>query len=505
MPDPVADYLRSLNTSDRARAAAWDAVYTQDDATAQRTLQQLPFSNEVRANLWDLRQGGTLSGTPPPATPARAEDFAPNTMPAGSAVGRFVSNAGEILNPVTAVQGLAHAVAHPLDTATSLYNASADQAQKAAAAYRAGQYGEAIGHGLGAIPFIGPPAAAAGEQIASGDVAGGLGKGAALLATAGVAGPAARLAGRIAEPVAESVAGKLYQSALKPTKAVLNDVRVPSGAGADAARDTLVQTGLREAIPVSARGARKVENLIDSLNAEVQQRLSAATHAGKTVDPTHVEAIIRDVAKDFTDQINAQPDLAAIETVRQNFVSNPNVARTVQGPAGAATVQQDIPVDVAQRMKTNTYRGLRGKYGVERGATIEAEKAGARGLREGIEQAAPDVKDLNAREGSLFPLEQAIADAMRRRGNYGIFGLTPVVASLPAVANGHFLPLMASLVDRMPGVVSRTGIWINRIGKGSGRVGAVAGRAVAAGNLTNPSESRSQTRGPASLVPQSAQ
>ena len=38
-----------------------------------------------------------------------------------------------------------------------------------------------IGHGLGIIPIIGTPAASAGEQIGSGDIAGGLGTAAGLL------------------------------------------------------------------------------------------------------------------------------------------------------------------------------------------------------------------------------------------------------------------------------------------------------------------------------------
>jgi hypothetical protein len=141
---------------------------------------------------------------------------------------------------------------------------------------------------------------------------------------------------------------------------------------------------------------------------------------------------------------------------------------------------------------------------VERGATIEAEKAGARGLKEGIEQAAPDVKALNAREGALIPLEEAIADAMRRRGNYGLFGLTPVVASIPAITSGNFWPLLAAMADRAPGVISRTGIWINRTGQRSGRATQGAARATTAANATNPSESRTRTTGPAWPAPSPA-
>lgn len=179
--DPVADYLRTLNMSDRTRAAAWDAVYSQDDATAQRTLAQLPFSDTVRADLWDLRHGGTVANTGEPFTPASADQFMP-ADPQGSAASRFAGNAAEMLNPVAAVKGLYNAARHPLDTGSAILQQQGAQFGKAAEDYRQGRYSDMIGHGLaGGVPLIGPMAAEAGEQIAGGDMAGGLGKAAGLL------------------------------------------------------------------------------------------------------------------------------------------------------------------------------------------------------------------------------------------------------------------------------------------------------------------------------------
>ncbi len=68
MPDAVEAYLKSLNTSDRARAAAFDAVYNMDDAAAEATLKSLPFSDAVRAKLWDARTG-TMPAVETPTTP----------------------------------------------------------------------------------------------------------------------------------------------------------------------------------------------------------------------------------------------------------------------------------------------------------------------------------------------------------------------------------------------------------------------------------------------------
>lgn len=187
MPDPVADYLRTLNTSDRARAAAWDAAYATDDADAAERLRALPFGNDVRAALWDLRQGGALEGTPTdPVQPTNDQFTEAPAQPEGSATGRFLSNAGAMLNPITAAQGIYNAVRHPLDTGAAILQAQGEQFGKAGDAFREGRYSEAIGHGAaGVVPLVGPAAAAAGEQIGSGDVAGGLGAAAGMLIPVG--------------------------------------------------------------------------------------------------------------------------------------------------------------------------------------------------------------------------------------------------------------------------------------------------------------------------------
>lgn len=104
--------------------------------------------------------------------------------PAG-AVSRFASGAWQNLNPM----GLVSAATHPIDTVTNLLAAHKAQYDKAKAAFDRGRqtgdwkdYSEAAGHlGAAALPVLGPAAAAAGEQIGAGDVAGGLGAGTGLV------------------------------------------------------------------------------------------------------------------------------------------------------------------------------------------------------------------------------------------------------------------------------------------------------------------------------------
>ena len=118
--------------------------------------------------------------------PARTEDFMDKpAQPEGSAAGRFLSNAGEVLNPMTAIQGLWGALRHPIDTASNVLDAQVAQGRKAADRFREGRYLEAAGHGAASVlPLIGPAAAEAGEQIAQGDIAGGLGRSTGLVVPA---------------------------------------------------------------------------------------------------------------------------------------------------------------------------------------------------------------------------------------------------------------------------------------------------------------------------------
>jgi hypothetical protein len=109
---------------------------------------------------------------------ALAKEYGGGEPIQSNAVGRFVSNAADQLNPMNLVR----AALHPADTVKALLDAHKEQYEQAKQLYDDGRYVEAAGHlGAAALPLVGPAAAHAGEQIASGDVAGGLGSGAGLI------------------------------------------------------------------------------------------------------------------------------------------------------------------------------------------------------------------------------------------------------------------------------------------------------------------------------------
>jgi hypothetical protein len=224
---------------------------------------------------------------------------AENSSPAveGGAVGRFLSNAVEMLNPVSMVKGVYGAVAHPLDTASNIIGAQTNEARTAYDAAQQGDYGRAIGHGLAAItPLVGPAAAQAGEQIASGDIAGGLGKGVGLVAPFGAA-PAARMA-RGAVPAA--VAGRIAQGLEDSAAGRVVDVMAPK-VGANKTRfGGMAEKVAPELLARGEAGAWSREGLHDAARAGLargEEALDAASDSRLAARSVETQPIINELMK----------------------------------------------------------------------------------------------------------------------------------------------------------------------------------------------------------------
>lgn len=174
-PNPVvALLLKAPLTPAQRRSAseAFSASANEDDLVTR--MESLKLPRNVMADLWDLKS----------ATPTQVET---PQGPQGSAVERFALNAGQGLAniatglwdslPIPQSLGGAGVVQGPLNAVTGVLSASNDQRQKAHEALDRGNYGEMAARSLAAaLPGIGPEVADIGDQAASGDVAGALGR-----------------------------------------------------------------------------------------------------------------------------------------------------------------------------------------------------------------------------------------------------------------------------------------------------------------------------------------
>lgn len=274
------------------------------------------------------------------------------TPPTGSAIGRYFSNAWDQLNPVTLVEGAAQAVAHPIETAKALVGAQVAQGKQAMDLARQGRYTEALGHaGAAALPLLGPAAARVGEQIGSGDVAGGLGS----------------LTGLVAPLVAGAVA---------PESATVPGVFAPADADAGAA------VGLADAagVPLDAATAsggnrflKAAQHLADRTlgGSLVSEKADVARHAGLATlgeqlaskgyaMPVTAEQAGDAVRAGVLDQVTGNAQLAndAYDRLRQ-IEANPAHARVVPGADGS-TQLMPLPVALtsAQKILTPIYDEL---------------------------------------------------------------------------------------------------------------------------------------------------
>lgn len=254
-------------------------------------------------------------------------------------------------------------------------------------------------------------------------------------------GPASKLA----SPSLQAGARNLMQSAMKPT---LEALRTGKAARA-------IDTMLDEGINVTKGGVEKLRTQIGELN---QQIADAIASSPATVDKAKVASELQGTLNKFLNQVNPKADVATIEKAWTEFLSHPLL-----------TGARDIPVQLAQKLKQGTYKALGDKpYGQLNGAEIEAQKTLARGLKEGVAEAVPEVARLNARESDLI---NALNVAQRRvlmDGNKNPAGLGILHPETLALWLADRSPLAKSLLARM-------------MYSGSEQIPATAGRVAGAG------------------------
>ena len=276
---------------------------------------------------------------------------------------------------------------------------------------------------------------------------------------------AGEVAGAVAPPltgVAGNVAGRMTLLGKTPEEAYTSALK-PSTVIPEAQRAGIVQSGLQNEIPVSKAGAEKLGDLIDDLNSKIKSTI--ASDPNRPIDP-NIVAKAADVTKaKFTNQVNAQPDLDAIEAVKQQFLKE-------QGgtPATAVSPAQPAPtmgVADAQAMKQGTYRVLAGKYGEQGSASVEAQKALARGLKEEIANQFPEINGLNAEESKLLDLQPVLERAVNRISNHQAIGIgTPIAGTAVKALTGNtgagiVATVLKSVLDN-PAVKSRLAIAVSK-------------------------------------------
>jgi hypothetical protein len=207
---------------------------------------------------------------------------------------------------------------------------------------------------------------------------------------------------------------------------------------------------------------------------------------GRTVDPRAVVQRLDDLKAKFANQVNPEDDLQAIESAKQEFIKNN------PGP---------IPSVQAQAIKQGTYQQLKDRaYGQQSTATVEAQKALARGIKEELETQFPEIQGLNAQQGQAASLQKALTRAVQRIDNHQLLGIgTPLAAAAGGAVGGApgaaVLGILKFVVDQ-PEFKSKLAYTLSRAGKGvpiSAATARIAAYSDQLGNAMPDKDSADQT------------
>lgn len=209
-------------------------------------------------------------------------------------------------------------------------------------------------------------------------------------------------------------ARKLYQTALKPSTTLSEPERL-----------RVLKTGLEEGITLTKGGIQKTAEKIDDLERQLGQGIDKA--AGIVRDSTG--KIISKTGK--VAQISTESLRPYIDEVKSFFENTADVAFSQKSVQQLDRMYENlvkkygdnIGVDVAQDIKTNTYRLLKSHYDKLSAPAIEGSKQIARGFKEGIVKVAPEIDGINKRLGDLYNFEHQLERASGRLGNLNVISL----------------------------------------------------------------------------------
>jgi hypothetical protein len=426
--------------------------------------------------------GYTLQGSvpPPPAGYTLQSGSAPAPRTAMDSASDVVKGIWQNTNPIQAIKGLIQLTNHPYDSYMQDAAARKQVYQKAEDHFKKGDYADGAAHLIySLVPFLGPAASEAGSNFENGKTA--LATGQSIGLGLNVAAPEAIK--NIPVPAAVksavgNVADRMYQSALKP----------PPGSYTNAEVGQLVKTGLDQGIPVSKAGADKLGTLIKDYGNAVRSMIASDPTA--TVNKFAVASRLGGSMKQFATQVTPEADLAAVSDAGQEFLRNQ---------------PGDIAATTAQDLKQGTYKQIKGKaYGELKSASVEAQKALARGIKEELEAQFPEIQNLNAAQGKFINLDEALDRALNRTANRDLFSLGGKIATgagatigsafgFGGAAEGSAAALLMHHIMTDPMVQSKLAIALNTATKGKLPLNTAAARVAGYSNaLGNAVASTSQ-------------
>jgi hypothetical protein len=396
----------------------------------QGTLRYVPEDQVGAAQ----QAGGTLIGADKSLW-QRLKDFANTDQTPGpndGAVSRFIGNFAQGIGapPRLAdyVNGPAQMLQHPIDSASLLLHSVSDAQQqtfdKAKAAFaQPGLMNKANAAGYAVesmIPVIGPAMANAGEQLASGDVSGALGKTAGITTGLAAASPEARAAAADAAKAPVRAASDAYTSMkTAPQRAVMaNTIANMPMKAVDGAEDIIRAAAPPGGEATFRKSAYTAAGDLAEIGRDANANITAAK--GGTVSPDMRVRAVVNATNDHLQQMYQQERA-------------PQIARNADAPVvmNFGTDASDALQNIAKNGSTAELRALAGQAISEKvlplsqvdalARAVNQETAPLRGLTsQQLAQVEGGSRNLAAAKALDSALSDKIATELQSRGEGGI-------------------------------------------------------------------------------------
>lgn len=345
-------------------------------------------------------------------------------------IANFLKNVLPSTTPSDYIEGPIYAAKNPIDSMglllDAIIGAHGQQASKTAEAGgrvlsepslagKAGAASEMLGHGLATVlPLVGPAAANAGEQIGSGDIAGGMG------AAAGILTPSALGAARGVVPAAKQAAAtRLEQSAVRGMERAIHPTRI----------DTKAKTA--KVVPEMLE-RRIWEPSLEKLEARAaNNRQIAGENVGDAISPhghkyrdtmTLVDELEKSKAE-YQD-VNKSGETVTIDPQRVQSIQD--LQDTLMSYGDNISVDSLVKV---RRVWDDVVDAARGFIQPDLGTKVKAWAAreGRSAIADELVQAVPDIQKVNAEYSFWKNVEDITSASVDRRTGQNR-GLMPTIA-----------------------------------------------------------------------------
>jgi polyhydroxyalkanoate synthesis regulator phasin len=292
-------------------------------------------------------------------------------------------------------------------------------------------------------------------------------------------GAVGRMAGKTGQKLIGGRPNKMYRSAAK-FSTVLPEKQ----------KRKMAETALDNEIMPTEKGMNRLQGKIDALNEKIVNKIDNLTTSGETVDSEKIFKYLDDLRQQTNLSDDPNKNLKAINRIEQSIRDG------IERQGSRNLTPQEL-----QKLKQRLYRGARYENRPRAPEFADTTKKQiARAAKEELESLYPDLKYLNAQDGDLLELVDAINRSAGRVENLNAIGIGVPIKMGAGSSVGYWVGgptgagigagggLLAGILDT-PSIKAKLAIALNKAKKAKleAKVGRAAVRSATAqsGRLTD--------------------